>query len=109
MLQITEPIPFPIAIPTLSCDAAAAFKAPDNRILCPSTAAIVETMISGSVVAMLITVAPIINFGIFVTSAIHTAPSTNQSPPFTMKKIPTAKRKYIMNVSIVSPVFFILL
>ena len=45
-------------------------------------------------------VAPIMNFGIFVTSAIQTAPSTNQSPPFTMSTMPMTNRKYIRNASV---------
>lgn len=59
----------------------------------------VDTIISGSVVATLIIVAPITNFGIFVTSAIQTAPSTNQSPPFTMSTMPMTNRKYVRNAS----------
>ena len=59
----------------------------------------VDTIISGSVVATLIIVAPIMNFGIFATSAIQTAPSTNQSPPFTMSTMSMTNRKYIRNAS----------
>ena len=68
----------------------------------PSTAAIVDTMISGSVVATLMIVAPIMNLGIRVTSATHTAPSTNQSPPFTISTTPTMNSRYIKAVSICS-------
>ena len=64
VLHITEPMPLPIAIPTLSCDAATQSKAPEARTPCPSIAAMVDTIISGSVVATLIIVAPIMNFGI---------------------------------------------
>ena len=103
VLQMTEPMPFPIAIPTFSCEAMTAFSAPELRIPCPSTAAMVETMISGRVVARLMTVAPMMNFGILVTSATHTAPSTNQSPPLTIRTTPTTNKRYIRTVSITFP------
>ena len=71
-------------------------------MLWPSTAAIVDTMISGSVVATLMIVAPMMNLGIRVTSATHTAPSTNQSPPLTISTTPTMNSRYIKTVSICS-------
>ena len=71
---------------------------------CPSTAAMVDTKISGRVVATLMMVAPMINLGMRVISAAHTAPSTNQSPPFTMSTMPTANSTYIR----ILPIFFLL-
>ena len=59
----------------------------------PSMAAMTDTKISGRVVAMLMMVAPMMNLGILVTSATQTAPSTNQSPPFTISTTPSAKRR----------------
>ena len=57
--------------------------------------------------ARLTIVAPIRNFGIRVTSATHTAPSTNQSPPFTIRTTPTTNKKYIKKVSMFSSKYFV--
>ena len=79
VLAVTEPMALPIAISVL-----------------PSAAAIVETMISGSVVAMDTTVAPIRNCGRPEASAIHVAASTNQSPPLTINASPSRNSKIVM-------------
>ncbi len=74
VLAVTEPTALPIAI---------AFE--------PRAAPIAETSSSGRVVAKLTTVAPIINFGIPETSAIHTADYTKRSPPFPISPSPPIK------------------
>lgn len=51
-----------------------------------------ETKISGIVVATLTIVAPMIKVGMPDTSAIQLAASTNQSPPLTTKMMPSASR-----------------
>ena len=80
MFAVTLPTALPTAISTLPC-------AP----------AITDTNSSGSVVATLTIVAPIISFGMPLTSAIQEAASTKKSPPFTIKTIPKIKSnlKYI--------------
>ena len=79
VLAVTEPMALPIAISVL-----------------PSAAAMVETMISGSVVAMDTTVAPIRNCGRPEASAIHVAASTNQSPPLTINASPSRNSKIVI-------------
>ena len=79
VFAVTEPMALPIAISVL-----------------PSAAAIVETMISGSVVAMDTTVAPIRNCGRPEASAIHVAASTNQSPPLTINASPSRNSKIVI-------------
>jgi hypothetical protein len=76
ILHITDPIALPIAISGH-----------------PLVDAIVETKNSGSVVARLTIVAPIIKFGIPVTLATHTAASTKMSPPLMIITKPTIKNK----------------
>ena len=75
ILAVTEPTALPIAIS-----------------FCPFAAAIDETRSSGSVVAKLTTVAPIMNFGIPVASAIHVAASTKTSPPLTISTRPITNK-----------------
>ena len=79
VLAVTDPTALPIAIELL-----------------PENVAMVETKISGKVVAILTIVAPIINFGMLNTSAIQTALSTNTSPPFIIKNRPTRKSKTVI-------------
>ncbi|UKI21077.1 MAG: hypothetical protein L6V83_05795 [Christensenella sp.] len=76
ILQLTEPTALPIAIAA-----------------CPSAAEMLETRISGRVVATLTIVAPMMKVGIPDTSAIQLAASTNQSPPFTTRRIPSARSR----------------
>ena len=78
MFAVTEPIALPMAMSVL-----------------PSAAAIVDTMISGSVVATETIVAPIRNFGMPDASAIQAAASTNQSPPLMISTNPTRNRKIV--------------
>ena len=59
----------------------------------PWRAAIIETSISGMVVARLTIVAPMISLGTPLTSAIQEAASTKKSPPFTIRTIPKRNRK----------------
>ena len=75
VLAVTEPIALPVAISTE-----------------PEAAAITETSISGRVVARETIVAPMMNWGMPDTDAIHEAASTNQSPPFIMHMSPAANR-----------------
>ena len=71
VFAVTEPTALPTAMSTL-----------------PSTAAMTDTIISGSVVARLTIVAPTINFGMPETSAIQLAASTKRSPPLTISTRP---------------------
>ena len=73
---------------------------PTARPMLPSAAPIVETKISGRVVAIETIVAPIIKRGTPLTSAIQLDASTNQSPPLTIRTIPTASNKIQINHSI---------
>ena len=76
MFALTEPTEFPTAISLL-----------------PESVAKTDTVISGSVVAKLTSVAPIITFGMPDFSAIQTAESTNMSPPFIIKISPIENSK----------------
>ena len=74
ILHIHDPMALPIAMSVVFC-----------------IVAIADTENSGSVVAALTMVAPIITFGICVASAIFTAASVNQSAPLLIRA--TAKAK----------------
>ena len=76
VFAVTEPMALPIA-----------------RSVLPSAAAMVETMISGSVVAIDTTVAPIRNCGSPDAAAIHVAASTNQSPALDDQHEPQQKQQ----------------
>lgn len=69
--------------------------------VCPSAAAMTETMISGRVVATETMVAPMRNLGIPEASAIHDAASTNQSPPLTMSPRPTRNNRTAIRFSLI--------
>mgnify|MGYP003355817753 CR=1 FL=1 len=80
VLAVTEPTALPTAM--------SAF---------PSKAENSDTSSSGMVVAKLTTVAPMINFGMPVDSAIHVAASTNRSPPFMIQNRPAPNRASTKN------------
>ena len=69
-------------------------------------AAIEETTSSGSVVARLTIVAPMMNFGIPDISAIHVAASTKKSPPFIIIINPNANIEIVKIYSTVILRFF---
>ena len=75
-LAVTEPMALPTAMSFL-----------------PARLAITETIISGSVVARLTMVAPIMKGGMLAARAIQLAESTNQSPPLTTSTMPTANSR----------------
>ena len=79
ILAVTEPTALPTAMSTL-----------------PSSAANTDTSISGSVVAKLTTVAPMMNLGMPEASAIHVDASTNQSPPLMMHRRHSPNRTRII-------------
>ena len=66
----------------------------------PPSTPVTDTVSSGRVVARLTTVAPIINLGIPVAFAIHTAESTNQSPPLIIRRRPRTNSATTIIVSI---------
>ena len=90
VLAVTEPIAFPTLIPT--CPMAPAISPASARCL-PSMAPITDTNNSGKVVARETIVAPMINLGIPLFSAIQLLASTKKSPPFTINIIHKAKSK----------------
>ncbi|MPM50257.1 hypothetical protein SDC9_96993 [bioreactor metagenome] len=70
---------------------------PTARSISPLSTPVTETVSSGSVVATDTTVAPTIKCGMPEVSAIHTAPSKNQSPPLTISKSPTENSNTMTN------------
>ena len=80
VLQVTEPMALPTAMSTL-----------------PPTAAMMDTSISGSVVAMDTMVAPTMNFGMPEASAIQLAASTKKSPPLTTRIRPSTNNSITRN------------
>ena len=64
-----------------------------------------ETVSSGRVVARDTMVAPMMNRGTPVASAIHTAPSKNQSPPLMIRSRPSRNNSTVIQISIQSTAF----
>jgi len=78
MLAMVEPTAFPTAVSGE-----------------PEREAMRETVNSGMVVARLTMVAPISTLGSLVYDANQMAESANQSPPLTMNKMPSPKRRMV--------------
>ena len=83
MFAVTEPMALPTAMS-----------------YSPSTTPKSDTVSSGRVVHKLTIVAPTMNLGIPVTLAIHTAESTNQSPPLMIRTSPATNSRTTIAVSI---------
>jgi hypothetical protein len=78
---------------------------PTARSTSPWKVPVTDTVSSGRVVARETTVAPMINLGTPVASAIQTAPSRNQSPPLMIKSSPNKNKSTVIQTSITSTAF----
>ena len=78
---------------------------PTARSTSPWRVPVTETVSSGRVVARETMVAPMMNRGTPVASAIHTAPSRNQSPPLMMRRRPSKNKSTVIQISIRSTAF----
>ena len=78
---------------------------PTARSTSPWRVPVRETVSSGRVVARETMVAPMMNRGTPVASAIHTAPSRNQSPPLMIRSRPSKNNSTVIQISILSTAF----